>query len=242
MGCTRAGHAGLVGMVALVGIMAIAGCSGLFHSSAPVTQVYILRATVHPQAQLTAHESASIRVTRPLASPGLDTDHLILMQSDRRMNYYIGSRWPTNLPQMIEEMTVDTLSSSGQWAAVQDSASAFPSDYLLQMVVRRFEADYTERDAAPEVHVVLDCTVGKRAGREIVASFIAEGSATAGANRLSEVVAAFEDASNKALAAVSEHSALAVQDSLAHPGLAHPAPADPKSTQKVETPVPSITR
>jgi ABC-type uncharacterized transport system auxiliary subunit len=125
-------------------------------------------------------------------------------------------------------MTVDTLNSSGQWAAVQDSASAFPSDYLLQMVVRRFEADYTGGGAAPEVHVVLDCTVGKRAGREIVASFIAEGSATAGANRLSEVVAAFEDASNKALAAVSEHSSLAVQESLAH--------------QKVETPVPSITR
>jgi hypothetical protein len=71
----------------------------------------------------------------------------------------------------------------------------------------------------------LDCTVGRRTGREVIASFVADGSSTAAANRLGDVVSAFEDASNKALADIAAHAAQAVQRS-----------------QKVETPVPSITR
>ena len=141
------------------------------------------------------------------------------------MSYYLASRWPGDLPSVVEAMAVDTLRASGAWSTVQDSASAFSSDYLLQVVIRRFEADYTVSSAAPEVHVVLDCTVGKRAGREVIDSFVAEGSATAAANRLGDVISAFEDASNKALDEIAVRAAGAV-----------------KTAQKVETPVPSMTR
>src|SRR5260370_31882412 len=109
------------------------------------------------------------------------------------------SRWPAGVPAVVEAVAVDALRSSGAWSTVQDSASAFSSDYLLQIVIRRFEADYSVSSAAPEVHVVLDCTVGRRAGREVLDSFVAEGSAAAAANRLGDVVSAFEEASNKAL-------------------------------------------
>jgi ABC-type uncharacterized transport system auxiliary subunit len=122
-------------------------------------------------------------------------------------------------------LAVDTLRSTGAWTSVQDSGGAFSSDYLLQIVIRRFEADYSVSSSAPEVHVVLDCTVGRRTGREVIASFVAEGSSTAAANRLGDVVSAFADASNKAFDDIAAHTSQAVQTS-----------------QKVETPVPSITR
>jgi ABC-type uncharacterized transport system auxiliary subunit len=141
------------------------------------------------------------------------------------MSYYVASRWPSDLPSVVEALTVDTLRSSGAWSTVQDSASAFSSDYLLQIVIRRFEADYSVSATAPEVHVVLDCTVGRRAGREIIDSFVAEGAAVAAANRLGDVVSAFEEASNKALDEIAVRAAQAV-----------------KSSQKVETPVPSMIR
>jgi ABC-type uncharacterized transport system auxiliary subunit len=169
--------------------------------------------------------TASLHVNRPMAAPGLDSDHILLVQSDHRMSYYIGSRLPADLPGVVESLAVDTLRTTGAWSTVQDSGSAFSSDYLLQIVIRRFEADYSVSPSAPEVHVVLDCTVGKRTGREVIASFVADGSSTAVANRLGDVVSAFEDASNKALADIAAHTAQAVQPS-----------------QKVETPVPSITR
>jgi ABC-type uncharacterized transport system auxiliary subunit len=137
----------------------------------------------------------------------------------------VASRWPADLPGVVESLVVDTLRSTGAWTSVQDSGSAFSSDYLLQIVIRRFEADYSVSSGAPEVHVVFDCTVGRRTGRELIASFVAEGASTAAANRLGDVVSAFEDASNKAFDDIAVHTAQSVQTS-----------------QKVETPVPSITR
>jgi cholesterol transport system auxiliary component len=222
--------AALLGGIALLGA---AACSGVFHSDAPATQVYVLRSKANPQADLMGRADVSLRVGRPIAGPGLNSDHIVLVQSDHRMSYYVASRWPAALPELIEAMTVDTLRSTGAWSTVQDSGSAFASDFILQIVIRRFEADYTENAGAPDIHVVLDCTVGRRAGREMLASFIAEGSASAGANRLTDVMSAFEEASNKALTAVAERTSQAVRGSLEHP--LHPA-------QNVETPVPSITR
>lgn len=202
----------------------LAACSSGLHSDTPATQVYVLRALTPPRTELTRH-NFSLHVGRPIAGPGLDSDHILLVQSDHRMSYYVGSRWPADLPGVVEALAVDALRSSGAWTTVQDSGSAFPSDFLLQIVIRRFEADYSVSPGAPEVHVVLDCTVGRRAGREVLDSFLAEGSSKAAANRLGDVVSAFEDASNKALEEISVRTSQAV-----------------KTSQKVETPVPSITR
>ena len=203
----------------------LAACSGGFHSSAPASQVYVLRAAAaRPQGQLMGPAS-SLRIGRPIAGPGLDTDHVLLVQPDHRMSYYTASRWPAELPDVVEALVVDTLRASGEWTTVQDSRSAFSSEYLLQMSIRRFEAEYSSGNTVPEVHVVFDCTVGRRSGREVVASFVAEGSARAAANRLSDVISAFEEAANQALAETAAHAYQGVH-----------------SSQNVDSPVPSITR
>ena len=219
---SRAGAAVLVA-TSIVVACAVAGCSGGLHSDAPATQVYVLRAAPHsPPAAKPA--TASLHLNRPMAAPGLESDHIVLVQPDHKMSYYIASRWPGDLPSVIESLTVDTLRTTGDWTSVQDSGSAFSSDYMLQIVIRRFEADYSA-GSVPEVHVVLDCIVGRRAGREVIGSFIAEASATASANRLGAVVGAFEEAANHALADIATRTAQAIQN-----------------PQKVDAPVPSITR
>ena len=202
--------------------LCLAGCSGLFQSKAKPEQVYYLRApavaTSAPAAQPdsataapAAAMPASLRVTRPLASPGLDTSRIMLVQTDHRMNFYSGSRWPAPVTQLVEALAVETLRATGAWASVEGSASPFPSDYLLQIQVRRFEADYTEGAGAPVVHVVLDFVVGRRQGREVLATFTASGSAAAVANRQAEVVAAFEQATGTALQALSRQAEQAVR-------------------------------
>jgi cholesterol transport system auxiliary component len=194
--------------VAASALVLLAGCSGGLHSDAPATQVYVLRAV--PRSQAPAQPAtASLHINRPMAAPGLDSDHIVLVQPDHKMSYYIASRWPADLPSVIESLTVDTVRSTGDWTSVQDSGSAFSSDYMLQIVIRRFEADYTA-GSVPTAHVVLDCTVGRRAGREIIGSFVAEGSVTAPANRLGDVIGAFEAAANHALADIATHTAEAV--------------------------------
>lgn len=212
----------------------LGGCSGLLHSNAKPEQIYYLRAPPGQSAPAAgsagspaaATDSAapapmpvSVRVGRPLADPGLENAHIMLLQTDHRMNFYSGSRWPAPAPELIEALAVQTLRASGAWSSVQDSASPFPSDYLLQLHLRRFEADYTEGGAAPTVHVVLDCTIGRRQGREVLAAFTASASASASANRLAEVVGAFEQASGAALEQLSQQATQAVRGDLQHNGL-----------------------
>jgi hypothetical protein len=59
--------------------------------------------------------------------------------------------------------------------------------------------------------VVLDCTLARRIGRDLVTTFVAEASADATENRMAAVVAAFEKAANAALAVVAERSAQAAK-------------------------------
>jgi ABC-type uncharacterized transport system auxiliary subunit len=234
------------------------GCSGFLQSKARPEQVYYLRApspdsgqpadsapgeggdaatasathaeVTGPAAQGPSRRvGASLRVAHPLAGPGLDSPHIMLVQAEHRMNFFAGARWPAPIADIVEALAVETLRGSGEWSSVEDSASPFPSDYLLHIAVRRFEADYTASGTAPEVHVAIDCIIGRREGREVTATFVATGTARAAANRLSEVVSAFEQALDTALTALSQQAAQAVR-------------AARGAAQNAERPAPSISR
>jgi cholesterol transport system auxiliary component len=199
----------------------LSACSGLLHSSKQPDQTYYLRAPVGapaatPTATAVPGAGASLRVEQPIASPGFDSSHIMLVQADHRMNFYARSRWPGPAPQVIQALAVETLRASGAWNSVQDSTSPFPANYLLQITLSRFDADYSGGGAAPEVHVVFDCTIGRRAGREVIASFVAQGAATAAADRMGDVVAAFEQASAAALTSLSQQAEEAVSSHAGH--------------------------
>jgi ABC-type uncharacterized transport system auxiliary subunit len=199
--------------VALAAPVALAGCfSGLFSSKQPPEQVYYLRAPVAatPLAPPAAGRAPSVRVGHPVPDPGLESTRIILVQPDHRMSFFTGARWPGPVTDVLETLAVQTLRASGQYSSVEDSVSPFPSDFLLQLTVRRFEADYGA-GAIPDVYVVLDCIVGRREGRDVVATFVVTGEASASANRLGEVVAAFEQATAQALKALHEQTLAAVR-------------------------------
>jgi cholesterol transport system auxiliary component len=194
-------------------LLCLAGCNGLFHSNARPEEVYYLRATPVPPGA--APVATSLRFNRPTADPGRQSTQIMLVKSDRRMSFFLAARWPASPANVIETLAVEKLRGSDLWQSVADSGSPFPSDYIVLVNVRRFEADYTGGSVAPDVHVVLDCIVGRREGREVVRSFIAEGTAPAAANKLSAVVAAFEVATNAALDSLSTQTLEAVRTSLA---------------------------
>jgi ABC-type uncharacterized transport system auxiliary subunit len=194
--------------------LGIAGCASYLRSDAPPVQVYTLRAAVaSPQGAAHAHavRAASLRVAHPLAGPGLGTSQIVLLQPDHRMNVYAGSAWAADAPALIESLAARTLRASGDWSSVEAADSPFPAHYLLQISIRRFYADYAAGpEAPPTVRVTLDCTLGSESGRRILASFAASGSAAAGANRLSDVVAAFQQAADQALTSMSRQAFAAV--------------------------------
>jgi ABC-type uncharacterized transport system auxiliary subunit len=193
---------------------ALAGCGGLFHSNARPEQVYYLESAPIPAG--TTPVAASLRFNRPTVSPGLETSRIMTVESDRRLSFFEGSRWPAPTSNLVETLAVEKLRGARLWESVADSSSQFPSDYVLQVTVRRFEADYTSGATNPEIHVVLDCLVGKREGREVVASFLAEGKATASTNKMSGVIPAFETATNAAIDSMASQTLDAMRASMAH--------------------------
>src|SRR5579863_2827063 len=215
----------------------LGGCAGLLHSSAPPEQTYYLRApaaagtdAAGSDAASSRSPGASLRVGHPVADPGLDSPRIMLVQADHRMNFYSGSRWPAAAPELIESLAVQTLRASGDWSSVESSGSPFPADYLLQIALRRFEADYTGGGTAPVIHVVLDCIVGRREGRDVIATFVASGEANAAANRVSAVVGAFQQAPDAAVGSLAQQVAQAARV------------AQQRAAQNGENPVPSMKR
>jgi cholesterol transport system auxiliary component len=215
------------------------GCGGLLHSTARPEQTYYLRAPAAAAARAAVAHAAgtdaqsgamSLRVAHPNAAPGLESPHIMLLQSDYRMDFFTGVRWPASTPEVIESLVVQTLRASGDWSSVADPGSPFPSDFLLQIGVQRFEADYTGGGAAPVVHVVLDCILGRREGRDVIATFVASGEANAAANRVSAVVGAFEQATDAALDSLAQQAAQAARA------------AQQRAPQNGENPVPSMKR
>ena len=192
-------------------LAALGGCSTLLRSDQAAVQLYTLRApaAAAEPAGGEAGAQATLRVASPTAGPGLDTAQIVLLRPDHRMDFYAASSWSAAAPSLVGALAVDTLRASGAWRTVQGPASPFPADDLLQISIRRFEADYSRGAPAPAVRVMLDCTLGREDSRRVIASFVARGEARASANRMSDVVAAFQQATDAALASMARQAAAA---------------------------------
>jgi cholesterol transport system auxiliary component len=190
---------GCLAVTAAAGVAGLlAGCAGL-HSNLAPTQTYVIAA---PAAQAPADAAAAAAVTvhvlRPLAAPGLDTDQIALLRDAQRLDYYAASRWPAPLPDLLQTLAIDALRASGRFRAVQPDATAFKADDVLQIEIRHCEVVYSP-DGKPVVHVQLLATLGHQGDRSLVSSITAASEVPAAANRMQSVVAAFQDAVNRAL-------------------------------------------
>ena len=188
--------------IALLGLSALAGCGSVFESSIPAAQAYVLRLPP-PASRAEGAAAGSVRVQRPEAGPGLDSDRIALLRSDRRFDFYAASRWAAPAPDLMESVLVDQLRASGAFTAVFEDTSPYPPRYNLRCSLARFESDYSSNGAAagsaPVVQVALDCTFGRHRDRALLANFTARGSAPARDDRLGAVVAAFESATVQAV-------------------------------------------
>jgi cholesterol transport system auxiliary component len=176
----------------------LTSCSGVFESDMAAPQAYVLRLPPGPAPE-PGPTAGRVVVQRPEASPGLESERIALLRSEQRFDFYAASRWAAPAPDILESVIIDTLRATGAFSAVLDDSAAFAGRYSLRCTVRRFEADYTKVSGAPTVFVTLDCTLGRRRDRELLASFTAQGSARAAEDRLNAVVGAFEAATAAAM-------------------------------------------
>ena len=187
----------------------LASCSGVFDSDLAAPQSYVLRVPPVSGAEVVGGAGRLV-VQRPDAGPGLASERIALLRSEQRFDFYAASRWAAPAPDVISSVMIDTLRATGAFSAVLDDSAPYPARYSLRCTLRRFEADYTKGSGAPTVFVTLDCAMGRRRDRELLASFTAQGSAKAAEDRLSAVVAAFESATAAAMSELGRAASAAV--------------------------------
>jgi cholesterol transport system auxiliary component len=182
-------------------LLLLAGCSTGFKSNVPLAQVYVLRPTATATATTTASATpglGTVQVMPPQAAAGLATDSIIVLRPGERLDFYSAVHWAAPAPGMLQILAIDALRAANRFAMVESDAGPFPSDYVLSLELRHFEAEYAGT-GPPTVHVALVCTLGRRGTRELIVSFTAESQVTAQADRMQAVVAAFEQATGEAL-------------------------------------------
>ncbi|MCC7462352.1 MAG: membrane integrity-associated transporter subunit PqiC [Gammaproteobacteria bacterium] len=208
---------GAVRLLVMAVTLALGACGGLLQSDAPVLQRWVLAvppaAAGEPAAAIApltppGAALATLRVLRPLAAPALDTDRIALRRADRTLDYYAANRWSGPAPEVLQGLVLDALRSAGAYGAVQPESAPFAYDETLQVELRDFQAEYAA-SAVPTIRVTLVCTLGRRSDNRVLTTFALSGSAAAGDNRMSAIVAAFDAALAASLAGLPERIAAA---------------------------------
>lgn len=184
----------------LVLALAVAGCGGLFTNPGPAPVTYVLRPAfvAAPPAGAVA-PAAVLQLAPVVVAPGYATADVLVTRPDRRLDVFAASRWPDELPRVVNELALGALRGVAGLEA-HDAAAPVAASHVLRLTVRRFDAEYREDGAAPLVRVVIDGVVVGRRDRQVLGSFTADSAVPATGNRMSAIVEAFERAAAEALA------------------------------------------
>jgi cholesterol transport system auxiliary component len=194
----------------LLGLTALSGCGSLLETTIPAPQAYVLRLPARSAPATPAPAGGSVRVQRPEAGPGLESDRIALLRSNQRFDFYAAARWAAPAPDIVESVLVEQLRGAAIFSAVFDDSTPYLPHYNLRCGLSRFEADYTVGGGAPTAQVALECTFGRHRDRALLGNFTARGSAKASDDKLGAVVAAFESATATAVGELEKHAAEAL--------------------------------
>lgn len=189
-------------LLPVVAVIALsAGCAGsVLTSGNEPPETYRLEGPALAAAGETL--PLALGVARPRAASSLDTDRVAVVRAGGGFDYFAGMRWADAAPQMLQSLLVRAFTADGRFATTVATPSRVPTDLLLDVELRRFEASYATADGPPRVRVELQATLvdGRKGTR--LASFLASSEVAAERNRQADVVAAFDVASGQALQAV----------------------------------------
>jgi cholesterol transport system auxiliary component len=154
-----------------------------------------------------------LAVLKPRVRPGLDNDRIALVYPDRRLDYFADARWSGPLDEVVQDLAVQVFHSRAGLRNISGDASAFASNYWLELVVADFEAEYAGGPpgvAPPTVRVHFLARIGTSGERRIIARFETDVRQPATANRLSAIVDAYARAANQALLQIAGDCAAAL--------------------------------
>ncbi len=175
--------------------VSLCGCGGMLTSDEPPAHIYWLEPATLRIGEATTEDLPELLVVVKTV-PGLDTDRILVRGPGARMNYYAGARWPDHLPEVMSAIVRLSLESSGRFRRVSNRSQITGDEWLLELELREFFAVATTAEGPPQVHVKL---VGNLSCGLVSSAISAAETIAAQESKLSEIVSAFQRATNNAL-------------------------------------------
>lgn len=107
-------------------------------------------------------------ISKPHASGMLESRRIAVRPTPGELQVYKGALWASEPAAQLRDAVLRTLEDSGKIAAVARQETGIAADYLLQMDVRRYEADYGG-SATPAAVIEVHAKLVRSIGREVVA-------------------------------------------------------------------------
>jgi cholesterol transport system auxiliary component len=198
----------------LTAAAALSGCGALAGIGTPAK---LFRLTsLGPQDRPPARVAWQLLIPTPLADPGLDTARIALSTGPTNVDYFAGVSWADRMPEMIQTALVESFENSGAIAAVGRDTALLRADYLLNVEIRGFQADY---DGPPPgagriatAHVRFGVKLVALGTRAIVAGTTFDARDPAAGDTLEATVAAFDRALHQVLSHVVDWTLKAGQE------------------------------
>jgi cholesterol transport system auxiliary component len=148
-------------------------------------------------------------VERPVASAGINTQRIAVQRSPVTLDYFARASWTDQAPALVQTLLIESFENSGKIRAVTREASQLRADYILQIELREFQAEYDKVGQPPQVHVRLNGKLIRMPDRTIVASQTADRLIRAEKTDMENVVLAFDEALGKVMKQIVEWALVA---------------------------------
>jgi len=139
--------------LSLVLLLGLTACT-LFPEVPPVP-IYTLKApSIEPQGSKTIARSVVVDI--PQASAFYNTQRIAVSFPGFKKDYYANGQWGDQLPDLLQQVLVQTLEDSGSFKSISRAGQGMAADLILQSELREFSATY---DTGEAPHVVISLHV-----------------------------------------------------------------------------------
>jgi cholesterol transport system auxiliary component len=184
------------------------GCGSVLETDLPPSTNYVL--TPAPASSTgVARSEADLSIGRPDLAPGLDSERIAVLKG-RQLDYYRGVQWGGSMTEVVQTLLVDSFEDQQLFRSVTAEQSRVASEYVLDVSVRDFQAEYASDNDAPTAHVTILGRLIRVVDRQLVDTFSATAQSRASDNRMGAVAAAFETAAHKVVLELAQKTSAVI--------------------------------
>jgi cholesterol transport system auxiliary component len=194
--------------VIVLAVLACGGCGSLLETELPPSTSYVL-ASAPAASTGVARSEADLSIGRPDLAPGLDTERIAVLKG-QQLDYYRGAQWGGRATEIVQTLIVESFEDQQLFRSVTTEQSRVSSDYVLDVSVRDFQAEYASDNDAPTAHMTILGRLIRVSDRQLVQTFAATAQNKASDNRMAAVAAAFETTAQKVVLELAQKTAAAI--------------------------------